>query len=298
MPTGPKGEKRPRSSIASMVQTMKIATGTLSPDLPRVAPLSGDPLNTRPKAGNKRDSHTWIFWRLTRHPGRKGEMNIIVRTAATVTAACIPVGMALMILTSPSNAGHEAKHLDDNLIAFCNPIKIDVSVAKKDAPAVTLSDGAMENAVESRLRAANLYSKFAEQVLSVRIVIVGSAFSVRVKLSRWAAHTGFGYAGWVTVWNLGNVGTHGDDGQYIAGVLPEILDRFITEYLRHNEEWCRRRREAKLTPHMSIVPRDFYRLPGKEKHESDFVQGLKEGLAVQGIMEEFQKRRSGNPIPN
>ena len=127
--------------------------------------------------------------------------------------------MTLTILASPAHSSHKPKHLDNNLVAFCNPIGISVSLSKQAAPAVNLSQKAIENTVESRIRAARLFSRSANQSLSVGISIFRMAFNVRVKLSRMAKHTGFGYYGWVTVWDADILGVHGNDGQYIVGHL-------------------------------------------------------------------------------
>ena len=108
---------------------------------------------------------------------------------------------------------------------------------------IGLTEQAVENAVESRLRTARLYAPPAKQervqYLYVVTTIVGPAFHLQVELKR-RLDLGYGHTGYATVWTSGTVGTHGGQGQYLLGVVSKHLDRFIASYLRVNEAHCSR----------------------------------------------------------
>lgn len=103
---------------------------------------------------------------------------------------------------------------------------------------VGLATEAVNNAAESRLRAARLYDADAEQFLYVNVNLVGGAFSISIKLERRLDDLGYGQGGLATVWHKGSLGTHGgghDGGQFILGSLSRHLDEFIAKYLAANE---------------------------------------------------------------
>ena len=116
----------------------------------------------------------------------------------------------------------------------------------EDVRQTGLTEKAIMNTVESRLRAARLYASIAKQeqgrsqYLYINVNIFDSAFSIAVDLNRHLENLGYGLSGFATVWHTGLVGTHGRDGQYILGSISEILDQFIASYLRVNEADCSR----------------------------------------------------------
>ena len=103
------------------------------------------------------------------------------------------------------------------------------------------------NAVESRLRAARLFSPLEKQdpirlqYLYINVHMHGPAFCVNTELLCNVENLGYGLPGAVvTVWKTGGGGTHGGNGQYILGFVSEFLDEFIAKYLRVNEADCSR----------------------------------------------------------
>lgn len=166
-----------------------------------------------------------------------------------ITAWFVAAWAALALLALPAHALHEAGHNDFNLAAFCNPMGIIVeNLRDVDARKVGLTRQDIVNAVnavESRVRVARLFSAESPQYLYVNVNPVRNAFSIIIELHRRTENTGFGFPGFVSVWDAGTIGMHGGDGQYIMGSVSEQLDKFIAEYLRENQEWCDRRLEEK-----------------------------------------------------
>ena len=162
-------------------------------------------------------------------------------------AKSVVAGVAIALLSSQAGAVHNAGHLDFNLAAFCNPMGVVVeSVRNKISRKIGLTEGDLVNAAESRIRAAQLFNDESPQYLYININPTKSAFSADVALMRRTQDTGFGFSGIVNVWDDGATGTHGGDGRYVLSVVSRILDRFIAEYLRENEDWCESRRTGKL----------------------------------------------------
>ena len=133
------------------------------------------------------------------------------------------------------------------LYTACAPMDLVVEELPPEAPRETgLTQTAIINAVESRLRAARLFVPIEEQELGrqqylyTNVNISGSAFSIDVELNRNVEDLGYGLQGVVTVWKTGRVGTHNGDGQYILGNVSRHLDTFIASYLRVNEVHCAR----------------------------------------------------------
>ena len=144
---------------------------------------------------------------------------------------------------------------------------LDVSISgEKAAQATGLTEDAVRNAAESRLRAARLFKTLEAieanrkkvlagpldsmtdpmlrarpvQWLVVEIVMTSSAYSIATELRRIVPDTGSfagtGPGGPAIVWVVSGAGTHGGAAHSILGRVSEQLDRFLTEYLRANPE--------------------------------------------------------------
>lgn len=126
------------------------------------------------------------------------------------------------------------------LFTRCAPIGVEFSVAG-DPPIPGLAQEAVERAVTSRLRSARIYKTVVEApgFLSVRVNSYQRAFGVDVEFQKVLRDEFTGVEGSATTWRSGGVGTYGNDGQFVRGVLAEKMDEFIDEYLRVNGAWCR-----------------------------------------------------------
>ena len=165
----------------------------------------------------------------------------------------IPFVAAIMIMfgtyTAPaqdtSSLVEEIQHILDHaeLFTHCTPMGLSVTLTEEKTGDLGLTKGSVENAVESRLRAARLFTEFSlsekgDQYLEVNITGIGSTFGLELDLKRALKDTGFGLPGIVAVWDRTSVGRHGGDGQYILGTLSKSVDEFLAKYLRVNEEAC------------------------------------------------------------
>ena len=131
------------------------------------------------------------------------------------------------------------------LYTACAPTDFVVeALDAEDSQRTGLTEQEIANAVESRLRAARLFTPTAEQTLNeeqylyINANITDHAFSINVELNRYLKDIGYGFGGYVAVWRTGGAGTHGGNGQYLLGVVSKYLDRFIASYLRVNEANC------------------------------------------------------------
>ena len=154
------------------------------------------------------------------------------------------IGFAMLLLAIGAITDSVAA-ADEELFTGCAPMNLLVEeLDSEDTRATGLTTKAIENAAESRLRAARLFVPLEKQIddqfLYIRVSIVGSAFSIKVELGRYLDNLGHGIGGIAKVWDASSTGTHGGNGQYILGSVSQHLDEFIASYLRANEEHCSR----------------------------------------------------------
>lgn len=105
---------------------------------------------------------------------------------------------------------------------------------------IGLTNEAIENEIEPRLRAAYLFKANASQYLSINVNLsaFGNFFGSSLSLNRYVNDMGFGIGGFVTVWNTSTIGMHDGDSKPILGAITLLLDKFLTNYLRVNEREC------------------------------------------------------------
>ena len=162
----------------------------------------------------------------------------------------IVAALVLAIGAMPRSATTANEVQRRQLYTSCAPMDFVVesveSLDAEDSKRIGLTKQKITDAVESRLRAARLFTPNAEQTLDkeqylyINTNIVDRAFHIDVKLNRYLKDIGYGFGGYVTVWNAGATGAHGGNGQYILGTVSEYLDHFIASYLRVNEAHCSR----------------------------------------------------------
>ena len=113
--------------------------------------------------------------------------------------------------------------------------------SSEDARSIGLSVERVTNSVESRLRSAKLFSsssKNQRQSLYVNINVVGIAVNISVEFHKRVFDPRSGLSNYGTTWERGSTGTHGQDASFIISGLSELIDAFIVEYLRVNEQEC------------------------------------------------------------
>lgn len=127
-----------------------------------------------------------------------------------------------------------------SLYADCGDMAVAVESRRSRESDMVVARAAMQNALESRIRAARIYAPRGEspQVVYAEVAVAGEAFRVTLELHRRLVDTGYGLSGTVRVWGRNSTGVHGRDPQYVLGVLSELIDVFVVEYVRANASAC------------------------------------------------------------
>ena len=154
---------------------------------------------------------------------------IIVLTAA-----------ASLFLAPSAGAEKVTKYERFRLWNKCQPISLYVRNLNKEASKIDLKKEAITIAVRSRLRAARLYDADASPHLDVNVNVTSAAFSIILALYKPMKDYTSGESFFTGGWNINGVGTHGLDSNYILSILSQYTDNFIDEYLRVNNDACKR----------------------------------------------------------
>ena len=146
----------------------------------------------------------------------------------------------LLALAMAATPAQEVTDIDRfQLFNNCDPMALVVESLHDDAADIGLTDERLQFAAESRLRGARLYtSDRSRAYLYVNVTVAGKAFSASLKYAKKMRDLATGNAGVASAWSRGITGTHGQEPDYIASGLSELLDRFLTEYLRVNKSAC------------------------------------------------------------
>ena len=124
----------------------------------------------------------------------------------------------------------------------CHPVYVVMEEPSEDALRLGLRRDEVSNRVQARLRAAGLYSVTPQYpYLNISILVVGEAFGVDVGMKKRLLDTPSYDTGGAVTWQETIVGTHAGGiygGNYILESLDTILDLFVKDYLRVNEEAC------------------------------------------------------------
>lgn len=159
-----------------------------------------------------------------------------------------------------------------NLYTHCRPLYINATV-NEAAEGIGVSPDRIRAAIESRLRPAGLYQpELVFPLLGVKVNVVGDAFRIDVELQRLVynliqeptinnillaemvgdlSEEQVGlldvgraqgllppYYGEAITWTLGYLGTHEQDESTVRNALDEVLEIFMSDYLRVNESAC------------------------------------------------------------
>lgn len=125
------------------------------------------------------------------------------------------------------------------LFTNCAQMTLVVENLSDDAADIGLTRERIQTIAESRLRAARLYD---EDVLSpylhIHVRVLSRSFSIEIAFKKRLFDAESAYCGAATTWNRSGLGTHGGAASYILQHLSELLDRFMLDYLRVNEDAC------------------------------------------------------------
>ena len=151
---------------------------------------------------------------------------------------------AMLFLAVPSRT--EAVTGSDRFALWndCRPVRLLVQNLINDAADIGLKKEAISVAVRSRLRAARLYTAEMgwppSSWLYINVNIVGAAFNITVEYNKWLTDSISGEPGWAATWSKGSAGTHGRNSGFVLSGISRFTDSFIDEYLRVNEDACKR----------------------------------------------------------
>lgn len=124
----------------------------------------------------------------------------------------------------------------------CEPIAVLVELLPTGAVEMGLTRETIITMVRARLRAARLYTRESEPYLYVH-VNAGSqqaAFSVRLQFMKVLSDPISGAESFAPTWEKDFVG-QAWEADYILSTVSLLMDQFLDEYLRVNEEACQRR---------------------------------------------------------
>ena len=138
------------------------------------------------------------------------------------------------------------KHMLDRFDLFtnCEPMAIVVEDLSSAGKKLGLTNADIQANVESRLRAARIYTnQRTPHYLHIVVSVIGRAFSIDVEFKKSLFDSLYTeLQGGAGTWRDGITGTHGGRGRgggsYILSGLSQMLDRFIADYLRVNETAC------------------------------------------------------------
>ena len=168
---------------------------------------------------------------------------------------------AALVLLVPTAAGQDIVSRSDRFKLFnaCRPMQLAVSVltmtddgkfySEPDHEALSQgevqflmpSEKAFQEAAESRLRVARLYTedilKARGSYLRVDIFVVDGVANLSVAYSKEVTDE-FGTLGRAETWRRSGTSPRGSNAIEALFNLSSILDGFLVEYLRVNEEAC------------------------------------------------------------
>ena len=107
-----------------------------------------------------------------------------------------------------------------------------------DAAEIRLTSERIRTIAESRLRAARLYDANSSVYLYVRISLLNPAFVTEVAFNKMLLDAYSKSVQRATTWQDGRIGRYHGGAGFILQGLSELLDRFILDYLRVNEDAC------------------------------------------------------------
>ena len=124
------------------------------------------------------------------------------------------------------------------LFTECAPVGLFVTVEGSQAEEMGLTEERVRTMAESRLRGARLYTS-APPYFQVNIGTLDNGPAYMMSAYLWKRLRDMnGYEAVMPAWYRATFGTDSGDAGFLMQSLSEMLDRFIAEYLRVNEDHC------------------------------------------------------------
>ena len=148
--------------------------------------------------------------------------------------------LALAIITPLAQEVADIERFE--LFNNCEPMHLVILGASdddEDVKKIGLTKEGVQFAVESRLRGARLFkSDLGLPALEVSVNVRAASFAIALRYNKYLFDYAAGIDGLAQTWGAGTFGAHGASAEYIVSSLSELLDKFLTEYLRVNESAC------------------------------------------------------------
>lgn len=130
------------------------------------------------------------------------------------------------------------------LFTGCAPIGLSVRELPSDAKKINLTENAIKNSVESRLRSGRIFNnELLPYSLDVGVNVVGHSFSINLGFYKPVRDLNFPeLLGVAASWEIGSTGIHGGSANFILSGLSQKVDEFLVEYFRVNEKACNKTR--------------------------------------------------------
>ena len=148
--------------------------------------------------------------------------------------------MALVLLATLGSAWAQSDFERFQLYTDCQALSLYVTVQQEDGDELQgLTESAVRNAVESRLRSARLYTEeVVSPALNVSVQIASWAFHIRLFVEKSVVDVASFETNYAATWVRSSTGTHGTEASYVLSSLSAHMDAFLVEYLRVNDEAC------------------------------------------------------------
>ena len=156
-----------------------------------------------------------------------------------------------VIAVAPLEAQDAQERDRFELFNDCLPVGLSVFLYDDEGDLPELTEERVQTLAESRLRAARLFHQgiifnrtrlltggVLVSVLPISVDVVGQAVAGSVSLSKPVNDPRSGVTGFISTWERSFMGTHRGDADSIMQRLSELVDTFVLEYLRVNEESC------------------------------------------------------------
>ena len=159
--------------------------------------------------------------------------------------------LALAVALATPASAQDVSDLDRfSLYDDCEPMRLVIEDLSDDAAAIDLTEARIRTLVESRLRAARLFTtnplvaNFESPVrprvrayLYVSVLVVQTTFASSVRYEKSVEDVASGVTRETPTWAHLLAG-NSDEGGYVVQAISEQIDKFILEYLRVNEAAC------------------------------------------------------------
>ena len=161
---------------------------------------------------------------------------------------------AIFLCLSGTHA-YATKEFSDSLKSlqlFTNCQPIYVAVVLKSGDTLKKSGDALKNgltmesvqkAAESRLRSSRIYSnQILDSFLIVNVQVVGQAVSVDLDFLKTVLDPFIRSKNLATTWSVRTTGMNGSNPGMILSTVYRLMDKFLIEFLRANDEACRKKK--------------------------------------------------------